>query len=148
MKVNVYSRKQAIDLVPAEGTVVISISGPDNEAPLKEGWEDILRLAFHDVALDPDACRIQGIQSIAGKPIIFFDEEMAAQVDTFAFKHKDKDFMVHCDAGVSRSVAVGLFLKELFEAELTTHAIHTTAAYNSLVHRILLQKYWKEHLLL
>jgi predicted protein tyrosine phosphatase len=68
------------------------------------------------------------------------------EVENFVFAHKDKDFVVHCDAGVSRSVAVGMYLRTLFEAELTTHAIHTTRAYNSLVHRMLMRRWWQDRL--
>jgi predicted protein tyrosine phosphatase len=147
MRVDVYSRQQAIALDPVEGTVVISISSPANDAPLKHGWEDILRLEFHDVTMDEDMARTRGIDSLQGKPIIWFNEGHVRQVEEFVYRHKDKNFLIHCDAGVSRSVAVGLFLREIFdEVELTTHAIHTTKAYNSLVHRMLMRKYWHDQL--
>ncbi|KKL95831.1 hypothetical protein LCGC14_1850720, partial [marine sediment metagenome] len=61
--------------------------------------------------------------------------------------HKEKDFMIHCDAGQSRSVAVGVFIKDVFEGELCLHAVETTAGSNSLVHRLLMKKYWEERLL-
>jgi predicted protein tyrosine phosphatase len=135
MQVDVYSRQQAVELAPVEGTVVISISTPGFElASLQEGWKSILRLQFHDCTED---------NASALTP---FNDVMAAIVHEFIQVHLGKDFMIHCDAGVSRSVAIGLFLREIFEAELTTHAIHTTVAYNSLVHRMLMRKYWEERL--
>jgi len=145
MKVDVYSRRQAVALDPVAGTVIISISSPADRAPLKKGWEDILRLEFHDVTIDPDEARTRGIDSIQGKPIVWFSEDHVKAVEFFVHQHKDKNFVVHCDAGVSRSVAVGLFLREIFvEVELNTHAINTTRAYNSLVHRMLLRRRWED----
>ncbi len=140
MLIDVYSRQQILLLDPQPDVAVISISAPAEPAPLKEGWGPILRVEFHDIVNPHDETEING------QPIIMFDEEMAARVDAFAWEHKDKDFAVHCAAGVSRSVAVGLFLKEIFKGDLHLHAIHTTAAANSLVHRILMRKYWEERL--
>lgn len=148
MRIDVYSRQQILDLQPDPNVAVISISGPNDPAPFGKGWGPMLRVKFHDIALNPEECRIQGIKSIGGEPIVLFDEEMAKRIDTFAWEHKDKDFAVHCAAGISRSVAVGVFLKEIFEGDLHLHAIHTTAAANSLIHRTLMRKYWEEQLLL
>lgn len=146
MRVDVYSRQQAVELVPVEGTVVISISSPGKEAPLQEGWDDILRVGFHDVVIPRAEMPVLVEPGVGKVAVVMFDETMAAAIDKFAWKYHDKNFMVHCDAGVSRSVAVGLFLKEIFQAELFTHAIHTTRAANGLVHRMLVRKYWQERL--
>ena len=144
MKINVYSRQQILALEPQPDTAVISISGPNDPAPFGKGWGPMLRVKFHDIVI-PRA-EMPVMVEIDGGPVVLFDEEMAAQIDAFAWEHKDKNFAVHCAAGVSRSVAVGLFLQDVFEGELKLHAIHTTAAANSLVHRTLMRKYWKERL--
>jgi predicted protein tyrosine phosphatase len=139
MKIDVYSRGQAVDLEPTEGTVMISISSPGDQASLKEGWEDILRLEFHDVVRIP-----KGI----GNNILAFNSSHVDAVHKFVDKYAaaGKDFAVHCDAGVSRSVAVGVFLEEVHGGDLHLHAIHTTAAANSRVSRGLFRKYWTKRL--
>ena len=138
MKVDVYNRAQAVGLEPVEGTVMISISGPDDPADLKEGWEDVLRLEFHDVVKIP-----RGIPDI--KP---FHRSHVDAIHEFVEKHVEagKDFAIHCDAGVSRSVAVGVFLEDVHGGDLTMHAIHTTIGANSRVTRGLMRKYWDERL--
>jgi predicted protein tyrosine phosphatase len=138
MRVDVYNREQAEGLEPVEGTVVISISGPGDQATLKEGWEDILRLEFHDVVKVP-----KNMPEI--KP---FHTTHVDAIHEFVEKHIEagKDFAIHCDAGVSRSVAVGVFMEDVHGGDLKLHAIHTTAAANSRVKRGLMKKYWMERL--
>jgi predicted protein tyrosine phosphatase len=145
MRVDVYNRAQACTLTPTGNTVVISITAPADDAPLKQGWEAILRVEFHDVVI-PRAEMPALVDPNCGR-VIMFDEIMAAQIDQFVWAHKDKDFIIHCQAGQSRSVAVGMFIKDLFpETILHLHAVKTTAGANGLVHRMLMQKYWKEQL--
>lgn len=138
MRVDVYNRGQAEDLEPTEGTVMISISSPGDPADLKEGWEDVLRLEFHDVVKIP--LDIPDIKA--------FCQDHVDAVHEFVDKHVEtgKNFVVHCDAGVSRSVAMGVFLKEVHGGDLHLHAIHTTVAANSRVSRGLMRKYWMERL--
>ncbi len=138
MKTDVYSRGQAEVLEPTEGTVMISISAPGNPADLKEGWEDVLRLEFDDVVKVPK--NMPEIRAFCTTHIDAIHE--------FVDRHvaDGKDFAVHCDAGVSRSVAVGVFLNDIHGGDLNLHAINTTAAANSRVHRGLMRKYWKDQL--
>jgi predicted protein tyrosine phosphatase len=138
MQVDVYNRGQAVDLEPTEGTVMISISAPGNPADLKEGWEDVLRLEFDDVVKVP-----KNMPEI--RP---FCQTHVDAIHEFVDKHvaASKDFAVHCDAGVSRSVAVGVFLNEIHGGDLNLHAISTTAAANSRVSRGLFRRYWNMQL--
>lgn len=145
MRVDVYNRKQACTLTPTRDTVVISITAPADPAPLKDGWKAILRVEFHDVVIPRTEMPVL-VDPNSGS-IVLFDEVMAAQIDYFVMAHQDKDFIIHCSAGQSRSVAVGMFIKDLFpDAILHLHAVKTTAGANSLVHRLLMRKYWKERL--
>ncbi len=132
MRVDVYNRGHAVDLEPVEGTVMISISAPGNPADLKEGWEDVLRLEFDDVVTIPKGWFSE---------LRAFCMRDADTVHEFVDRHLDKDFAVHCDAGVSRSVAVGVFLRDVHGATLKTHAIHCTDAANSRVTSALMRKY-------
>lgn len=138
MKVDVYNRQQAEALEPRPDTVMISISAPGDLAQLKVGWYDILRLEFHDVVVIPDD--IPDIEP--------FDEGHVEAVHEFVEKHMADglNFAIHCDAGVSRSVAVGVFMEDVHGGDLELHAIHTTAAANSRVKRGLMKKYWMERL--
>ncbi len=137
-KIDVYNRGQAEDLEPTEGTVMISISAPGDPADLKKGWEDVLRLEFDDVIKIPK--NMPEIRAFCTTHIDAIHE--------FVDKHvaDGKNFAVHCDAGVSRSVAVGVFLEDVHGGDLHLHAINTTAAANSRVKRGLMRKYWNTRL--
>jgi predicted protein tyrosine phosphatase len=145
MKVDVYSREHACALEPTPNTVVISITDPPmgplpvlsgTDAPLKAGWDDILRLQFHDVVRIPS-----GMQDV-----VVFCIADADVIHAFIAKYPDKDYMIHCAAGVSRSVAVGSFMREIHDADLHLHEIHTDEHCNSRVRRALLDKYWRAQL--
>lgn len=137
MRVDVYSKYHAAEIEPTEGTVVISIGSPDESYTLKPGWEDILRIEFDDVVKIP--------LGMSGHNIIAFCDAHAETIHAFIEKHTDKDFLIHCSAGVSRSVAVGSFMREVFDADLKLHEIHTDEHCNSRVRRGLMRKYWKGH---
>ncbi len=136
MKVDVYSRQQACDLEPIAGAVIISISYPEGPAPLQEGWEAVLRLEFHEASRRCDTL---------SKDPILFDEGMAQRVDEFVQTHKNKDFVIHCHGGTRRSVAIAMYLKDAFGAELETHAAErldlVTAKNNTAVYRLLMRLY-------
>ena len=104
MKVDVYSRKQACALEPIEGTVVISISYPEEDAVLQEGWEAVLRLRFHEASRRCDTHT---------KNPVLFDESMSEQVDQFVQAHKDKNFVVHCHSGQNRAVAIAAQVRSI-----------------------------------
>ena len=137
MKVDVYSRAQAEALSPELTTAVISITAPGSpRAALEEGWLDVLRLEFDD-ALQP---------STAVPELVLFDEWFARRIHDFVDLYQTSDFMVHCEAGMSRSVGVAVFLHEAYEAEVTLHAAGSFSAANSLVTRMLLRKFWEKTL--
>lgn len=51
-------------------------------------------------------------------PLIVFSEEMAEQIIQFVQDHQDVEtILVHCDAGVSRSRAVGAYLDWIFNSK-------------------------------
>jgi len=144
MFVNVYNQDQACELEPIEGTAMVSITSPGQPAPLKEGWDPLLRVEFHDIVI-PRAEMPVLVDPISGG-VVLFDEEIAEQIDAFCWKHKRLNFIIHCAAGQSRSVAVAMFLKDIYKAEVILHAVKTTAGANALVHRTLMRKYWEERL--
>lgn len=136
--IDVFNRKQVGVLAPRENTAIISISEPGAAALLRHGWNPILRLEFHDLC---DSDKVL-------KNDTFFTEEMANTLWDFIHENKDRNFVVHCDAGISRSVAVGQIISELFPDthELKLHAVRDTRFANPLVLRLMHKKFWNEKL--
>lgn len=95
--VRVLSRHAAAKRVPLAGEVCISITNPRQSAPPLEGYADILRLGFHDTDRE-------------GGNFTVMSRAHAQAVLEFAAKHNAAPLMVHCEAGASRSVGIGLFL--------------------------------------
>jgi predicted protein tyrosine phosphatase len=134
MKVDIYTREKACALEPVEGTVVISISYPEEDAPLQEGWEAVLWLRFHEASRRCDTLM---------KGPILFNEGMAKRVEEFVQTHKNKNFVIHCHSGQRRSVAIALYLKHIFGAEVEAHIGHQPdwrgAKNNTLEYRLLME---------
>ena len=131
-KVSVFNRKNACKLAPMPDTVVISITRPGDPAPLDWGWQDILRLEFDDITWEDTDPNEKGFpihgtdrRSFVKPKLVLFSEAQAAQVIEFAEKFQEKSFMVHCDAGISRSVAIGFFIASTFEKELVLNETDT-----------------------
>jgi predicted protein tyrosine phosphatase len=95
--VRVLPRRAAVNRTPLAGEVCISITNPRQSQPTLEGYADILRLGFHDTDRE-------------GGNFTVMSREHGKAVLEFAAKYKDAPLMVHCEAGASRSVGVGLFL--------------------------------------
>lgn len=89
-----------------QGKWIISIFSSGDVSPLPDRY-NILKLEFDDITeLHPGDAK-------AG--LILFNEEHAKQIHAFVDSiSREKPFYVHCDAGVSRSGAVGYLLNEYF----------------------------------
>lgn len=95
ISIDVLSKKQFIERVP-NGEVVISIQDPDHSIDLCfSGYKDFLQVRFWDVEQD-----IGKYKPISGKK--------AERIAQFITKHKGENFVIHCEAGVSRSAGVAL----------------------------------------
>ena len=130
MKVHVHSRRQVEKLPARPGVAVVSINNShDSPVNLYGTWEAVLRLSFDDI--------IEERHEEYGRGYVLFSEEVAHTVVSFVRAHQNFDFVVHCAAGISRSVAVGMFISQLYEAELKTHATPDTSHHNSHVLRTL-----------
>lgn len=66
------------------------------------GWKDALRLDFDDVTDERNDTTM-------------FGEEQADELLDFIIANDGTPFVIHCDAGVSRSVAIGSFMRDVFE---------------------------------
>jgi predicted protein tyrosine phosphatase len=98
-------------------TVVVSITEPGRQARLPKGWADVLRLTFQDYDPTPPMSPA-GVILAEGRKIpataVLFTSTQAAQLSRFARKHRDKNILVHCAAGISRSGAVAEALLAAF----------------------------------
>lgn len=97
MAVVVLPRLMAEAIVPPPGHVCISITNPSQSPARLEGWEDVLRLGFHDT-------------DRTGGGFTTMTLAHAREVLDFAVNHREAHLTVHCEAGASRSVGVGAFL--------------------------------------
>ena len=103
------------DVVSLKRDAIISIYSNCDKSPIR--WnKNVLRLQFDDIT-DREYNKLP-------ECYILFTKAQAHQILDFAeklFEHKDdKDapyqLVVHCDAGISRSGAVGLFLNNYFNS--------------------------------
>jgi predicted protein tyrosine phosphatase len=105
LRVLILPREKAEARIPdGANEVCVSIREPGAApANLNGRFRDVLRLYFHDLA---------GFEREDGSypdGAVQCDDAMADEIVAFVLKHRDADLLVvHCEAGISRSVAVGL----------------------------------------
>lgn len=99
--INVEAKGKNIALISINDTL-----GGWSEPWFKEDHANVLRLWFDDVENDLQVSPTNRRQCKA------FTEEQAKQVVEFIDRNKDKNFIVHCAAGISRSGAVGRFISD------------------------------------
>lgn len=107
------------------GKHIISIFSKGDVSPFPDRF-NILKLNFDDVA-ERD---MGGWGNIFEESNIFFNEEHAKAIHKFIEPISADDkrmFFVHCDAGVSRSGAVGMLLNEWFNKFLKVNRIDDEA---------------------
>lgn len=104
---------------------LISISTPKSSYKNKidyTEWNPFLALQFSDIN--------KGQEHTVLHPVLF-NETHAKRIINFIWNHPYLDLVIHCDAGMSRSVAVGMFAEKYFDYELKLHDIKTTLFHNS-----------------
>lgn len=93
-----HSADDFLKLKKDENTVLISITDPDKKTlpvEILSQFKNSLSLQFWDVE----------------EPIGRFtpiEQSQAKEIKEFILSHKDDNFIIHCEAGISRSAAVGL----------------------------------------
>lgn len=118
-KILVMSRQQMKSMIKfthsMESTAIISICSEESEKLMTEhrrallaskNCNDVLSVCFADLT-DKE----KKIENISRK-YLFFNEDKARQIISFLDVLRDKNIvnlLIHCDAGVSRSGAVGIF---------------------------------------
>lgn len=94
------------------GKEIISIYSSGDTSPFIDRF-NILKLNFDDIVY-PEVLSEKELNEV-----ILFDEDMAKQIVEFAQKmNPNKLCFIHCDAGISRSGAVGYVLNEYFNKKL------------------------------
>ena len=115
---NAFMGEQLIDDHNVEarltGSALISIN--DTHGQWSVSWfhrdhPNVLRLWFDDVENDYEVSPTNKGQNRA------FTKEQAQQIIDFALDNRDREFIVHCTAGISRSGAVGQFLVDFLEGD-------------------------------
>ncbi len=130
-RVTFISEYLAQQMFPLKGIGVISISSPPSTFTpdlLKPGWEHILHLKFYDIDRDQ------------GDWKTISDEQAEILVEWLeGLKDKINGVLAHCEAGISRSAAVAIFIRDVYQAELKRPA----PLYNRGVYTKLLETYFR-----
>lgn len=109
------SRKAAETAQPDPAVAVVSITNPDGRADLKEGWRAVLRVEFHDI--DPEKIENAFLRADLLRVYIPMQEQQAAEIIRFVDQQVQagcSGFLVHCEAGVSRSAAVAKWIVDYY----------------------------------
>ena len=90
--------------LPGPTSVVVSITEPGRFAKIPAGFAAVLRLKFQDYE---DTRKHPAMA-------VLFHPRQADQLADFLTKHRGKNVVVHCAAGISRSGAVAEVVMEAF----------------------------------
>lgn len=118
---------------------VISVFSSNSNCPVEVKVKNLLKLQFDDI-----------IEEKSGK--ISFNDHLASQVKNFfeGIKDNNLSLLVHCDAGISRSGAIGYIANEYFNKYLENNLndqeyfekMNRHILPNPLVVRVLKNKLW------
>ncbi len=100
----------------------------------------ILRVRFSDVVA---STKKAGFGDLIFNPI---DGDTALKIFNFAERHKDKNFLVHCAAGVSRSSAICIFLHLAYGHELKENFWQTSRPNKIVLGALLVTKIYSDSL--
>ena len=129
-----YYEAASITEIP-ENTAIISINEEHSEPyPLKVGGPLVFRTQFTDCYLPFEHKQKQY------RPV---NPATVRELLNFIVSNPGKNFIIHCQAGVSRSAAVALFLHPAFNYDLTENFWQTSEP-NSYVLGALVVEYYKQ----
>lgn len=141
IKIFVMSRSEAQDFDPGMKFSIISVWTPDDEPNTFVTMPNkILSLSFSDI----NDKRLDGIETSFGVFQIF-TELQARKIIKFVESELERGveaFVIHCDAGVSRSPAIGQFLDEVYNG--AKKVPHSRMLYNTYVYKTLNNFYHSE----
>lgn len=111
--VYIYSRGfyENLDVETLENKAIIRIHNINdkNWYPNKEDGK--LILFFNDYKKN-NISFIGKIKGIIGLKTLYFNKKNALEIINYIKENKNKDFVIHCEYGRSRSIAIGIFLRD------------------------------------
>lgn len=131
--------------------VVVSTASPEMEdykIPDNKNCKGVLYLRFHDVTIDGDVNSIRPVDKNNIKPI---NKNDVNQLLDFVEKHKEESqWLVHCEAGLSRSPGIALALSEILNGRRADHSPYVYSYYslqfaNSIVRKKILEGYYERN---
>ena len=129
---------------------LISIHSPEDSPPILPVCEnrlDVLTLSFSDINYIPKepfySCLMADV--IKEIPLIYFEAPMARKILDFveALFKDGKMYVIHCDAGISRSPGVAAALNKIYFNEDSYYFKNYSP--NSLVYTTILKVYYDEY---
>lgn len=113
-----------------DDALIISIVSPGQEHPKLEG-EHIYKFHFRDVT--------ESFEMGDGRVINPIEKESAEAIAEIAIAHRDKKvWVIHCEAGISRSPGVAIGLSRYIETDPDTHKLITMyPCYNKYVRKLI-----------
>lgn len=124
MKAIALSRSEALHYQPLPDSVMISYAGYDHGKmaihmpdPIQKHYQAVLELAVDDI--DQRGGKVQAFFDRLSPQHDYhiFDSKDCKKVFAFMEKYQEKHFVVHCDAGVSRSAATALAIAKRYAPE-------------------------------
>lgn len=127
---------------------IISINSKvptDNECHLCSG-DNVLNLDFDDIDPTsiglPETTEEYSFTNDGYLKVFFFTDSMAKKTIDFIEKNKDKDFYIHCSAGLSRSQAFIKYIKNVyFDNDWETNPGNPCLYANGFVYQKLMHAY-------
>jgi predicted protein tyrosine phosphatase len=133
--------------VPFVAISVVSPEHEDYEVAYNPLCKDILYLRFHDVI---EGGQVNSLQEV-GNIITHFNDDQAREIIEYALNHKEiKNFMINCEAGMSRSAGIAFALSEILNEdtenpEQYVDTIYNKSYHNQSVKKKILDIYYKEY---
>jgi len=132
--------------VPFAAVSIVSPEYPFYKISPTDYCKDVLYLRFHDERADGQVASFYEVEKV--KPI---DDDDARQIIEFTLKNKEhKNFLIHCEAGLSRSPAVALAMSEILNGNKDDPGQYIETLYNINHHNFDVKKkildiYYKEY---
>lgn len=115
-QIYIYSRGE-FEQLPKEfkqDKAIIRIHNINDKEFYPEKEDGAIVLFFNDVV--PRKGMLNNILRLTGltQPIHELNKKQAREILSYIYQNRNKDFVIHCEYGRSRSVAVGLFIEDIF----------------------------------
>jgi rhodanese-related sulfurtransferase len=141
----VISRSMAVGTQAEGDTVMVSFSSThkDYTDSLHESWDgtNSVRFVCDDVLGNGAAPDTDIHTGWTPDDPTAFTPEMATELVDFINLHQNKNIFVHCDAGISRSAAVGRFIDTFFDHDVDYRVIRTDRFANIHIFNLLRRDY-------